>query len=301
MTTLFEPTHAGDIALANRIAMAPLTRNRAPDAIPTALMAQYYAQRASAGLLVSEGIAISPQGQGYADVPGLYSTEQLDGWKQVTERGAQGRRQDRRAAVACGPRLAHRAAAGQWPPVAPFGGARQDQDRTHPRRRAHLRRHLRAARARRRRAARHRARLPARRTPRHRQRVRWRRNPRRQWLPDRPVPQDRRQPARGRLRRQHQEPRPPALEVVRAVADEIGGRPHRHPPLARHAGQRHRATTTRSSCSTTCCTTWRRWAWPTSTSSKAPPAARANCPSARSTTPPSRPSTAAAEARAPGW
>ena len=84
MTTLFEPTHAGDIALANRIAMAPLTRNRAPDAIPTALMAQYYAQRASAGLLVSEGVAISPQGQGYADVPGLYSTEQLDGWKQVT-------------------------------------------------------------------------------------------------------------------------------------------------------------------------------------------------------------------------
>ena len=75
MTTLFEPTHAGDIALANRIAMAPLTRNRAPDAIPTALMAQYYAQRASAGLLVSEGVAISPQGQGYADVPGLYSTE----------------------------------------------------------------------------------------------------------------------------------------------------------------------------------------------------------------------------------
>ena len=84
MTTLFEPTRAGDIALANRIAMAPLTRNRAPGAIPNALMAQYYAQRASAGLLISEGVAISPQGQGYADVPGLYSTEQLDGWKQVT-------------------------------------------------------------------------------------------------------------------------------------------------------------------------------------------------------------------------
>ena len=84
MPTLFEPIHAGDIALDNRIAMAPLTRNRAPGAIPTALMAQYYAQRASAGLLISEGVAISPQGQGYADVPGLYSTEQLDGWKQVT-------------------------------------------------------------------------------------------------------------------------------------------------------------------------------------------------------------------------
>ena len=84
MTSLFEPTHAGDIALANRIAMAPLTRNRAPDAIPTDLTATYYAQRATAGLIISEATAISPEGQGYADVPGLYGTEQLDGWKKVT-------------------------------------------------------------------------------------------------------------------------------------------------------------------------------------------------------------------------
>ena len=84
MTSLFEPTHAGDIALANRIAMAPLTRNRAPDAIPTELTATYAAQRASAGLIISEATAISPEGQGYADVPGLYGTEQLDGWKKVT-------------------------------------------------------------------------------------------------------------------------------------------------------------------------------------------------------------------------
>ena len=84
MTSLFEPTHAGDIALANRIAMAPLTRNRAPDAIPTELTATYYAQRATAGLILSEATAISPEGQGYADVPGLYGTEQLDGWKKVT-------------------------------------------------------------------------------------------------------------------------------------------------------------------------------------------------------------------------
>ncbi len=84
MTTLFDPTHAGDLALANRIVMAPLTRNRAPDAIPTPLMAEYYAQRASAGLLITEATAISHQGQGYADVPGLYGTEQLDGWKHVT-------------------------------------------------------------------------------------------------------------------------------------------------------------------------------------------------------------------------
>ena len=84
MTSLFEPTHAGDIALANRIAMAPLTRNRAPDAIPTELTATYYAQRATAGLIISEATAISPEGQGYADEPGLYGTEQLDGWKKVT-------------------------------------------------------------------------------------------------------------------------------------------------------------------------------------------------------------------------
>ena len=85
MTTLFDPLRAGNLQLANRIAMAPLTRNRAPGAIPTPLMAQYYSQRASAGLLITEATAISPQAQGYSDVPGLYSTEQLDGWKKVTE------------------------------------------------------------------------------------------------------------------------------------------------------------------------------------------------------------------------
>lgn len=84
MPSLFDPTQAGDLELANRIVLAPLTRNRAPDAIPTALMAEYYAQRASGGLLVTEATAISHQGQGYADVPGLYGSEQLDGWKQVT-------------------------------------------------------------------------------------------------------------------------------------------------------------------------------------------------------------------------
>ena len=85
MPSLFDSVQVGDLQLANRIVMAPLTRNRAPDAIPTPLMASYYAQRASAGLLISEATAISQQGQGYSDVPGLYGTEQLDGWKQVTE------------------------------------------------------------------------------------------------------------------------------------------------------------------------------------------------------------------------
>ncbi len=85
MKILFDPVQVGSLHLPNRIVMAPLTRNRAPGAIPTPLMAEYYAQRASAGLIVSEATAITHQGQGYADVPGLYGTEQLDAWKHVTD------------------------------------------------------------------------------------------------------------------------------------------------------------------------------------------------------------------------
>lgn len=84
MKSLFEPTTAGDLHLANRIVMAPLTRNRSPGAIPKPMTATYYAQRASAGLIVTEGTAISHQGQGYADVPGLYAPEQIAAWKPVT-------------------------------------------------------------------------------------------------------------------------------------------------------------------------------------------------------------------------
>ena len=83
--SLFDPVRAGDLQLANRIVMAPLTRNRSPEAIPRDIAATYYAQRASAGLLITEATAISHQGQGYADVPGLYGSEQLDGWKRVTD------------------------------------------------------------------------------------------------------------------------------------------------------------------------------------------------------------------------
>ncbi|WP_028604126.1 alkene reductase [Ottowia thiooxydans] len=87
--TLFTPTQVGAIEVANRIVMAPLTRNRAPNAIPTPTMAEYYAQRADpvtgAGLIVTEATAITAEAQGYADVPGLYGTEQLDGWKKVTQ------------------------------------------------------------------------------------------------------------------------------------------------------------------------------------------------------------------------
>jgi len=84
MPSLFDTTQAGDLELANRIVMAPLTRNRSPNAVPPDIAATYYSQRASAGLLITEATAISHQGQGYADVPGLYGTEQLDAWKKVT-------------------------------------------------------------------------------------------------------------------------------------------------------------------------------------------------------------------------
>lgn len=84
MSSLFDPIQAGALSLANRIVMAPLTRNRSPKAVPQAITATYYAQRATAGLLISEGTAISHQAQGYADVPGLYAPEQIEGWQAVT-------------------------------------------------------------------------------------------------------------------------------------------------------------------------------------------------------------------------
>ncbi|NLS04525.1 alkene reductase [Rhizobium sp. P32RR-XVIII] len=85
MTKLFEPTQVGDIAIKNRIVMAPLTRNRSPEAVPNDLNVEYYRQRATAGLIITEATAITHQAQGYADVPGLYKKEALDGWKRVTD------------------------------------------------------------------------------------------------------------------------------------------------------------------------------------------------------------------------
>ena len=84
MTSLFDPTRLGDIPLANRIVMAPLTRNRAPGQLPNALMRDYYLQRASAGLIISEATQISAQGQGYLDTPGIHTPEQVAGWRLIT-------------------------------------------------------------------------------------------------------------------------------------------------------------------------------------------------------------------------
>lgn len=85
-TTLFQPYTLGPLPLANRIVMAPLTRNRAgAGLVPSPLAATYYAQRASAGLIISEATQVSAQAQGYQDTPGLYTQDQIDGWRKVTD------------------------------------------------------------------------------------------------------------------------------------------------------------------------------------------------------------------------
>jgi N-ethylmaleimide reductase len=83
---LFDPFTLGDLQLSNRVIMAPLTRSRAqqPGDIPWELNATYYAQRASAGLIIAEATQVSPQGKGYAFTPGIYSDEQVEGWRKVT-------------------------------------------------------------------------------------------------------------------------------------------------------------------------------------------------------------------------
>jgi len=85
MPTLFDPVRFGDIQLANRVVMAPLTRNRAPAQTPHALQVEYYRQRAGAGLIITEATQIRPDGQGYFDTPGIHTPEQIAGWKQVTD------------------------------------------------------------------------------------------------------------------------------------------------------------------------------------------------------------------------
>jgi N-ethylmaleimide reductase len=84
---LFTPLELGDLTLPNRIVMAPLTRNRAlPEGdVPHAMNVKYYAQRASAGLIITEGTQIAPEGKGYIQTPGIYSAEQVAGWKKVTD------------------------------------------------------------------------------------------------------------------------------------------------------------------------------------------------------------------------
>lgn len=86
MTTLFDPITIGDLELPNRIIMAPLTRCRAePGRVPGDLMVEYYTQRADAGLIISEATSVTPMGVGYPDTPGIWSAEQVQGWRKITD------------------------------------------------------------------------------------------------------------------------------------------------------------------------------------------------------------------------
>lgn len=86
MPTLFDPIQIGDLQLANRIIMAPLTRCRASEGrVPNDLMREYYVQRASAGLILTEATSVTPMGVGYPDTPGIWSDEQVAGWRNITD------------------------------------------------------------------------------------------------------------------------------------------------------------------------------------------------------------------------
>ena len=86
MTTIFDPIKLGDLELPNRIIMAPLTRCRADEGrVPNALMAEYYVQRASAGLILSEATSVTPMGVGYPDTPGIWADDQVRGWTNITK------------------------------------------------------------------------------------------------------------------------------------------------------------------------------------------------------------------------
>jgi len=86
MPKLLDPISIGDLNLPNRVIMGPLTRSRATASrIPNALMAEYYVQRASAGMIISEATSVTPMGVGYADTPGIWSDEQVAGWRLVTD------------------------------------------------------------------------------------------------------------------------------------------------------------------------------------------------------------------------
>jgi N-ethylmaleimide reductase len=86
MTTLFEPVQLGELALPNRIVMAPMTRNRVVGTVPGERNAIYYAQRATAGLIIAEATQVTPRGIGYPDTPGIHDDAQVRGWQLVTDR-----------------------------------------------------------------------------------------------------------------------------------------------------------------------------------------------------------------------
>ena len=85
MSQLYSRATLGGVTLQNHLVMAPMTRNRAIGNIPNELMAEYYAQRGSAGLIITEGTSPSPNGLGYSRIPGIFSAAQIAGWKRITD------------------------------------------------------------------------------------------------------------------------------------------------------------------------------------------------------------------------
>ena len=193
---LFTPINIGPLALPNRIAMAPLTRSRAAEGnVPTALNALYYAQRASAGLIISEATQVAPEGQGYISTPGIHSAEQIKGWQCVTGavHASGGRIVLQLWHVG---RISHQSfQPGGKLPVAPVG---HQAERTGLHRQR-LRADPNPARARARRDSRHRRAICARRAQRDGSRLRRRRGAWRERLSDRSVPARRHQQAHRRL------------------------------------------------------------------------------------------------------
>src|SRR4051795_4154719 len=86
MTKLFDPLRVGEVEIDNRIVMAPMTRSRAnDDGVQPAFVAEYYRQRASAGLIITEATNVSPMAKGYVRTPGIYTAKQVESWKPVTQ------------------------------------------------------------------------------------------------------------------------------------------------------------------------------------------------------------------------
>ena len=227
---LFEPIRVGALDLANRVVMAPLTRSRAGagDAVG-ALNAEYYAQRASAGLIVSEATFVSPQAKGYMLTPGIYTDEQVAGWKVVTD-----------AVHAKGGKIV----AQLWhvgrvshPSLQPDGALPVAPSALKPRGAGVHRERIPAAR--------HAARTGARRDPGHRRAVppcdgvrpprglRRGRDPRRERLPHRAVPEGRGEPAHRRVRRLDREPGALRAGGGAGRGGGVERRPRRVPRLAR--------------------------------------------------------------------
>ena len=106
MSLLFEKAQLGSLSLQNHLVMSPLTRSRAIGNVPNELMSEYYGQRAGAGLIISEGTSPSPNGLGYARIPGVFSAEQVAGWKRVTDAAHAGGARMLLQSMHCG-RVAH--------------------------------------------------------------------------------------------------------------------------------------------------------------------------------------------------